>query len=371
MKFIVIKNNFKEGVLVVEKIINGSNINLPILKNVRISTEENKIKLTSTNLEIAVTCVINGKVIENGEYTVPISILSNTINNIQNERLNIEKQNNKLQIKTDNYSAKIQGLPADEFPLTPKIKNQEEYIKIKAEILKNAFNQILTATQPSELRPELNSILFNFSLNAIKLVGTDSFRLAEKTIYDDQFTANYKKQFTLLLPLKTIQELVRILKNDQDVKIYFDENQINFKTEQWELLSRLIEGTFPDYSAIIPKKFSLEINVSRKEFINALKLVGVFSGKNNEVKLSVGGEKNVIELTASDQSTGENNYLLSAKINGEKRTVIFNWRYINDALNILESEEVFLGINGDDEPAEIKSPGDGSYIYILKPIIPV
>ena len=372
MKFIVVKNNLKDGISVIEK-IGDMNQSLQILKNTLIDTEENKIKLTSTDLEVAITYFITGKIIESGKFTVPINTFSNVVNNIQSDRLNIEENMNQLEIKTDNYEAKIQGSSAEEFPLTPKIKNKDNFIEIKSDIIKNALNQVLISTHFSNLRPELNSILFDFSLSSLKIVGTDSFRLAEKTINDSQFTTNHKNIFKFLVPLKTIEELTRILKNDQILKIYHDESQVLFKTEQLEFLSRLIEGNFPDYKAIIPKKFDVEIVVARKEFINALKLVGIFSGKTNEIKFKIRDNKKVLELASAYQSVGENNYLLTAKIDSKiedkPREVTFNWRYINDVLNVLDSEEVFLGVNSDDEPAEIKSPREGSYLYILKPIV--
>lgn len=214
MKFIVIKTNLKDGLAVTERGA-GDNLNLPILKNVLFEVENNKIRLTTTNLEIAISCNISGKIIENGKFTVPISVIYNLINNIQSERLNIEKRGNKLEIKTDNYNASVHGLAADDFPITPKIKNNEEYIEIKTEIFREALNQVLVASQFSDLRPELNSVLFEFSVNNIKLAATDSFRLAEKTINSSEFTANSKENFRVLIPLKTTQELIRILNNNE------------------------------------------------------------------------------------------------------------------------------------------------------------
>lgn len=367
MKFIVIKTNLKDGLVVVNRGI-GENLNLPILKNVLIETENNNIKLTTTNLEIAVSYNISGKVIENGKFTAPMNIISNLINNIQNERLNIEKKGNKLEIKTDNYSAFINGLIADDFPITPKIKNKEEYLEIKAEVFKNALNQVLIAAQFSDLRPELNSVLFEFSLNNFKLAATDSFRLAEKTVNSEGFISTYKENFKILIPLKTAQELSRILKDGEVVKIYHDENQVLFKTEQLELLSRLLEGNFPDYNSIIPKKFGAEIVLNREEFINSLKLAGIFGSRSSEVVIGAQENKKVIEVVSSDQIIGENKYVLPAKVQGKPKETTFNWRYLADALRVLETEEIFLGIVSDNEPALLKSPGDSSYIYILKPI---
>lgn len=370
MKFIIIKSNLKDGISAVER-ISGDNLNLPILKNILIEADSNRIKIATTNLEVAVNYSVLGKVIENGKFTVPAGTLSNLINNIQSDRLNIEKKGNKLEIKTDNYEAVIPGLPADDFPITPKIKNQKEFIEVKSEVLNEAINQILVATQFSDLRPELNSVLLDFSLNNLKLAATDSFRLAEKTIEANQIISNQQKSFKILVPLKTIQEASRILKDGEAVKIYHDDNQVLFKTERLELLSRLTEGSFPDYSAIIPKNFTTEVVLNKQEFTTALKLASIFGSRNSEVKLKIQESKKSIEVLSSDQAVGENNYVLSAKIQGKLKEIIFNWRYIMDALKVLKSDDVFFGINNENEPAEIKSLGDGSYFYILKPIASV
>ncbi len=152
------------------------------------------------------------------------------------------------------------------------------------------------------------------------------------------------------------------------VRIYHDSNQILFKTEQLEFLSRLIEGNFPDYNAIIPRKFGAEIIINKQEFTEALKLAGIFGTRSSETTLNIQENKKVLEVESSDQVIGENKYLLPAKIQGKPNKTIFNWRYLADVIKILKAEEVFLGITSDSEPALIKSPNDNSYLYILKPI---
>jgi len=142
MKFIVIKDNFKKGLSLIDG-VSGDNLNLPILKNILIETEGGKIKLTATDLEISISSFISGKIIETGKFTAPAGLLLNLINNIKDERLNIEVKSNKLEIKTDSYAAAIQGLPADDFPITPKIKKQSESLEIKSEVLRDALNQVL------------------------------------------------------------------------------------------------------------------------------------------------------------------------------------------------------------------------------------
>lgn len=342
MKLIAIRSNIKDAVSAVEHAA-GGNPNLPILQNVLIEATSEGITLTATNLELAITYHVSGKVIENGKVTVPLAPFSNLIMNIQSDRLNFNKKENSLEIKTDNYTAKLQGLPHEDFPVTPKIKNTKEYIEIKSLFIKEAIQQASIASQFSDLRPELNSLLFDFSIDNLKLAATDGFRLAEKTIPQKLFQTTYQEPFKVLVPLKTTQEVMRMSKDEEAMRIFKDENQIVFRTDRAEVISRLTEGNFPDYSSIIPKKFTTEAAVNNNEFMNAIKLASVFGQKNSEVKISVQPNKKIIEVSSADQSLGENTYLLPAKLKGEALEVFFNWRYLNDPLRAIKTEEVFIG----------------------------
>lgn len=368
MKFVAIRQNIKDAISIIQRAA-GENVNLPILKNALIEAENNIITFIATNLEIAIKTFVSGKIIENGKVTVPVTLLSNLIGNLQTDRLNFETKENNLEIKTDNYNAVVQGASAEDFPVMPKIENMKSYIEIKAVFLREAIQQTTVAAQFSDIRPELNSILFDFTLESIKLAATDGFRLAEKTIPANVFTAKGIDPFRVLVPLKTANELSRILMNDEDVKIYHDENQILFKTEKMELISRLSEGAFPDYSTLIPTDFVMELTINQEEFLNSLKLAGIFSQKNNEVSIVIHPNKKAIEIVSADQSYGENKYVLPAKIKGEQSEKIFNVKYLADALRSIQGDDIFLGVQEEANPALLKSPTDSSYFYILKPIM--
>ena len=193
--------------------------------------------------------------------------------------------------------------------------------------------------------------------------------MAEKTITNTQFKSNIDKEFKTTIPLKTVQEIIRIFKEDEDqINIYFDQNQIFLKTENLEIVSRLINGNFPDYQQIIPENFETEIILEKEQLINALKLTGAFTDRLNEIKTIIKeGAKN-IEIQSSNQAIGENKYLIPAKINGQSLEIVFNWRFLLDGIRGLDSENVFIGFNGDNKPALLKSPGDASHFYILMPI---
>lgn len=362
------KSNLKNGLFIVER-VDGENINLPILKNILIETVNNKIQLITTNLEAGVSSFVGGKVIEDGRITVPRAAFSAVINNIPSERLNLEQKGNNLTIKTDNYEATIQGLPAEEFPLIPHVKNQNESIKINGGILKEAISQVIIASQFSEIRPELNAMLFDFSLDALRVVATDSFRLAEKTISGGKFEANIGAPFKILVPIRAAHGILRILGGEEEIVICRDEHQVLFSSAQWRFVSRLIDASFPDYAAVVPKKFASEAVLNREEFLNALKLAGIFGAKGGEVHCMAPQNRKSIEIYSTEQGLGENKYILPAKIEGGAIEAVFNWKYLSDGLKALKGEDVCLGFCEDNKPALLRSPGDGSYFYIVMPVL--
>lgn len=368
MRFIALRSNIREAIIAIER-TTGENLNLPILKNVLIIADGNGISFTATNLDLAATYRVPGKVIEEGRITIPLTLFSNLITNIQSDRLNFEKKGSALNVKTDNYQATIQGLPAEDFPITPQIKNTSEYLEVKGAFFKEAIQQTTVAAQFSDLRPELNTVLVDFSIENVKFAATDGFRLAEKTLAQNLFNTSHKEPFKMLIPLKTGQEVVRMMKDDDTVKIFHDENQVLFKAERAELISRLIEGGFPDYQPLIPKEYALEATLNREEFLNAIKLGGVFGQKTSEIKMTAHPNKKTIEISSADQALGDNSYLLPAKMKGEAAEAFFNWRYIADPLRTIKSEEVFIGLQRDNNPALLRAAGDASYFYILKPIL--
>ncbi len=368
MKLIVLRSNLKEGLSAVERAISDNN-NLPILKNVLIKTYNNKIKIAATNLEIGITKFTSGKIIEEGGVTVPFSTLYSIVNNSDSERINLETKNNNLFFKTDNYEAKIQGVTEDDFPIIPKIENEDYNMEIEAPVLKDAIFKVISAAQISEIRPEISGVLIDFQMTMMKLVATDAFRLAYKIINTNQFKHNFNHGFKVIIPLKTISEVVRIFGDNQPIKVYMDNTQILFKNEELELISRIIDGDYPDYEQIIPKNIDTEIILNKDYLMNALKLVSNFAGRTNDIKLKIDEGSKVVEIYSVSQSLGENKYIIPAKIKGDKVDEIsFNWRYLMDGLKAVDSENLSFGVNGNVKPANLKSPEDGSYSYILMPI---
>ncbi len=368
MKLIILRNNLKIALAAVEKAV-SENTTLPVLKNVLIKTFNNRIKTVTTNLELGISYLTSGKIIEEGEISVPFGILYGIINNLNSDKIDLETKKNNLLIKTDNYEAAIQGIDPEEFPIIPKLENTDYYLEINGDILKNSLLKVLSSVQISEIRPEISGVLFDFQITFLKLAGTDSFRLSEKTINTNQFKTNFNRGFKIILPLKTVQELIRILPQDKNVMIFVDPNQVMFKNEDLEIVSRLIDGEYPDYDSIIPKELETESQFDKDYLVNALKLVSNFSGKVNDIRIKMTEGKKALEVYSANQYLGENNYLIPAKIKGKDfKEISFNWRYLLDGLRVMDSPEIIFCINNESRPAVLKPVNDNSYFYILMPI---
>lgn len=366
MKLIILRTNLLDGLGSVERAV-SENTNLPILKNVLIKTTENKIKLISTNLELAIEYFTSGKIIENGEVTIPFSVFNSVIRNLNTERITLEEKNKKLIITTDNYEAVIQGQDPKEFPIIPSISDKNRSLKVSVGDFKEGLGSVIIAAQYSDIRPEISGIYFNYSNEILTLAATDSFRLSERKLNSKQIRSTLD-EVSVIIPLKTASELMRMFGGGDELEIFIDPNQILFNTPNEKIISRLIDGSFPDYQAVIPKELKNEILVDKNELINALKLASAFTGRANDVTMRIGDNKKLLEIYSADSALGENCYRVPIKLKGDKFSMVFNWRYLLDGLKIYKSDEVTFGVNSSDRPVVIKNQNEPYQIYVAMPI---
>lgn len=365
MRVICLQEKLKQSLNTTERII-GRNLTLPILNNVLISAENNKLRISSTNLEIGINYWLTGKVIQNGSITVPARLISDLISNLPNKKIELRVRNNLLELKCDKFRAVIKGLSADDFPIIPKIK-EKPIIKINGSILGNGLAQVVEMASLSESRPQISGVYIKFDKNLIKLVATDTFRLAEKNIEikNNQFL----KGQAVIVPQRTIQEVIRILSDkESEVEIILSTGQILFNMDDVQVISRLIEGKYPEYQQIIPPDFKTEVITNKEELVNNIKLASLFSGRINNVKLAVIPQKSILEITAKDVDIGENNSQMEAKITGEAIEVVFNYHYLIGGLNNIFSDKVILRLNTKTSPIVIRPIGDNSYTYLVMPL---
>src|SRR3989344_1469806 len=370
MKLIILKNHLVDGLFSLERSV-SENPNLPILKNFLIKTEDNKILFSATNLEIAVTSIVPGKIIESGETTAPFSITNNIVKNLVAERVSVELKNNKLIISTENYEALLQSQETKDFPIIPDVRNKNSFFEIDIELLKEGLSSVVVATQHSDIRPEISGVFLSLSRNdGLVLVATDSFRLSKKTINLESFETKMLEETSAIIPLKTAAEVLRIFKKEEGkIKAFIEPNQIVFETTSAKLTSHLIDGKFPEYETVIPKNTPTEIIVEREEFINAVKLVSSFSGRINDLNLKVADNKKSLEIGSASSSLGENKYTVPARVKGEKISIVFNWKYLLDGLRVYrKSPEIILGVTSSDRPAVVKSLNEPTLVYVVMPL---
>ena len=371
MKIEILKENLKNGLSIVEKIV-GKNLSLPILDNVLMDTEDNYLSLSSTDLETAIKIWILTKIVKKGKVVVPAKLLSSFISLLPNEKITLEEKKQGLYIECKNFKNQVQGFNPEEFPLIPEFKNLDG---IEVDNIKfcQGVSQIVDIAAPSQSRPEISGVYFVFSKNLIKIVATDSFRLAEKSITLD---GQVEKETSFILPQKPARELINVLgEKEGKIKIYFSPNQIMFELPmkdsprpQAQIISRLIEGEYPNYEEIIPKKFKTHVIIKRDEFLNQVKAASLFSGKTSEVKVKINVQSGEVEISAQDPDIGESQSSISAKIDGEPIEASFNYKFLIDGLMNIKSSEVIFDLSKEEGPCILKPVGDISYIYVVMPI---
>jgi len=372
MKFITLKENLKQGLSIVAH-LTSKNINLPILNNILIKAKKEGIELIATNLEISVNHFLRGKIELEGETTVDSKIINEYISLLPEDKIEVELEKDELKISCQNYKTKIKTQEASDFPTLPNIINDNCY-KLNLNDFRDSLSEVSFAVSYNENRPELSGVLFSFQDNLLTLVGTDSYRLSEKKInYKNDNTVEEKK---VIIPLKTIQELSRILNNfkseeqiddSQDIKISLTENQIFFSFGSTNLVSRIIIGNYPDYKQIIPKNEKVKIEINRSSFVKAIKAAGIFS-KTGINDISIAFKKNEVTISSSSSQAGENKVSLEADILGEEDEVFVNFKYLLDGLNNIKSEQVIIKIIDNNYPCIILPKNIDNFLYLVMPI---
>jgi DNA polymerase-3 subunit beta len=365
MKLICLKNNLKSGVNIAEKLV-GKNITLPILSNFLLTSEEGFLKITATDLELGINVSVNAKVEKKGSVTVSAKLFSNIVNNFTEDKLTLESKDKNLKIYSKNTDFQIVGSSPKDFPILPKIE-EEKLLELDAGLIQRSLTQVASAASFSEARPELAGVLFKITKSQIRVVATDSFRLAEKTIHKN-FKTNNDSSYSFILPLRAVQEVIRILDGKDTLSVKISKNQTFFEVENISLLGRLVEGDYPDYEQILPKSHETKVILKREELANSVRLASFFSSKVNDIKLNCDPDSDFIEIASSDSDRGQSALKIKAKIQGKKNSLSFNYRYLIDGLNNIDDEEVALELNDESSPTVLRPVSDEPYLYLIMPI---
>jgi len=379
MKITILKEKLKEGINIVERISTKS-LSLPILNNILITVEKNFLNLTTTDLEIGINWWSLVKTEKEGKIIIPSRILSSFLNFLPNKPVILESNNLLLKVDCENHQSSIKGLDSEDFPIIPKITTNEN-ISIQSQLFCQSLNQIVDIVSYSSAKPEISGVYFLFQKDLITMVATDSFRLGEKKYQLENSSVNISKDYSLILPQKAAKEIINIFGDkEKELKIYFSPNQIMLEMSlpetthpQIQFISRLIDGEYPNYQEIIPKKYDTKITLQTNEFINQIKLASLFSGKINEIKLKIDPKKNRLDLFSQNPDIGEHHGFLTGKVEGKSCEISFNHRFLLDGLLSItsgreKSSEVDLELTGSEKPGVLRSKGDNNYLYLVMPI---
>ncbi|MCX5702692.1 MAG: DNA polymerase III subunit beta [Candidatus Omnitrophica bacterium] len=360
MKLRVEKNILLNGIQKVQNVITTKTA-LPILSNILIESQPEKIKLTATDLDIGISCVIPVDIQEPGAITMPAKRFADIIKELPSDSISITtKKNNLVIIETELCQFKIMGLPPEEFPKLPEFKDRE-VIQLEQATLKQMLNLTSFAVSFDEARYILHGILFKIVKNNLTLIATDGKRLAiiEKKIQQDT-----DKDIQIIVPIKTIQELNRNLVDEGNVSLVLGDNQALLDLGNVVVISRLIEGEFPAYQQVVPEVSEHKIIVAREEFLLALRRAALLSTPDYQaVKLEVFKDKLVISKSTPD--IGESREEVSVEYRGKEVVIGFNPYYLIDVLKNLPDEKIEFELTDSEKPGVIRTNG---YIYIVLPM---
>lgn len=382
MKFTCTQLNFSQGLDIVSHVA-ARNTTLPILNNVLIKAEKGTISLVTTNLELGIKCQIRGKVDDEGSFTVQSKLLSDFVGLASTETLDLSMEKDFLKIKATNTATSIKGSPAEDFPMLPEVVKKDPFLCQASEFSK-AIGQVIFAAANSETRPEISGVYMKFENGSLVMAATDSYRLAEKVI-----KCGGKESREVIMPARALGEMQRIINNvnsslglsgsDQakgELEIYFQDNQVLMTYHNVELISRLIEGTYPDYKQIIPKSAKTSAVIEVSDFTKAGKTASLFSRMGiNDVTLEF--TKEAMAVSAANAMVGESRIEVESKVSGEVNKIILNHRYLNDGLSNLNSSYAQFSMNDSASPCTVRPvetlEGENTvvkedYLYIIMPI---
>lgn len=363
MKLSCTQENLHRGLEIVSR-ASGRNTALPILSNVLLRAEPTGLRLTATNLEIGLTCLVRGKVEREGAYTVQGRLLNELVGLLSGDRIDLSLEDGSLSVVNKETKTSLKGLAADEFPLIPPIVRKNP-ISLPVAHLKQAISQTIFASAYDASRPEINGVLIKTEGKSLTLAATDSYRLAERRLA----LSVAAEPVSAIVPVRALQELVRILDGEAETaSLFISENQLLVSVGDIELVSRLIEGQYPNYEQIIPKDSKTQATLSVSELTRVVKAASLFCKSGiNDVALAF-SDKGQLTVSAANAQVGENTTTISCEIKGPSNSAVFNYRYLLDGLASLDTPTAQIELTDPESPGLIRPTNDQPHLYLIMPI---
>ena len=373
MKVSCLQENLAKGLSIISRAV-ASRSTLPVLGNVLIASDQGRLKLAATNLELAVTCWIGAKVDVDGATTVPARILSDFVNSLPPERIDMDlnSKTQTLHLKCARYDANIKGIDATEFPIIPSIGNGKK-ISLEPETLREMIEQVSFSAATDESRPVLTGVVAKFEKDKVTFAAADGFRLS---VRHATLSAPVDQPITVIIPAKALQEVGRVSGDQEDpieLAVTDNKSQVLFKLTNIEIVSQLIDGVFPDFTRIIPESHATRTVVNTAELQNAVKASSVFAREamnTVRVQIAPAGEMGAgkMTMTATSAESGDNVGDIDATVDGEPVEIAFNARYLADVLSVLHAPQVAIETSGSSSPGVIKPVNRDDFTHVIMPM---
>jgi len=373
MKLSCLQENLNKGLNTVGRAV-ATRSTLPVTQNILLSAEQSRLKLAATNLEMAITCWVGAKVKQKGQITVPARLLTDFVNSLPNDliEINLPAGGRILELKSGRFQAHIHGIDAADFPPIPPISDGIA-TTIEAASLREGITEVAFAAATEESRPVLTGINTEFDGDQLNLVAADGFRLA---VHKTTLTARVKEKTTVIIPARSLSELGRLLgEQEEPVEITVNEKktQVLFRLKDAELVSQLIQGSFPNYSQVIPQSYTTRAVVDISEFLRVTKMSSIFARDASGIArlvITPGSELTPGKVTVSAQAeeVGDNVGEVEALIDGEEAKIAFNVKYLSDVLSVLPQAQIALELTTPSSPGTIRPIGVDNYVHVVMPM---
>lgn len=369
MKFTLSQENLARSLSFLNHVV-SSKPTLPILGNILVEAQKGNLVFLSTNLETAVVIKTQAKISKEGKVTFPARIAQEFVAQLPKGEISVELSDSHLTLSLGKFKATLTTTPAEEFPNVPEA-GEKETLLLSPEDFSLALSQVTFSAAQDEGRPVLTGVLWQKKGGNLTLIATDGYRLS----FRKTAVPKIPQDFSIIVPAKTLSEVVRLLSEEkvkgEKLKVFYKEgqNQIGFESQGIRLISRIIEGQFPDWERIVPKEFQIKCTLEREEFLQAVKIASIFArDSGNIVKITIDG--NTLTLKANSAQIGENESRVSAKIEGGKGEIAFNYRYVIEALSAITTEKVVFEMIGALNPAVFRPSGkeQEDFYHIVMPV---
>jgi DNA polymerase-3 subunit beta len=366
MNLTISKEQLINGLQAVQNVV-STRTTLPILSNVLLRAEGDRLEFTATDLDVTITSAVEAKVKKGGASTVPVKKLFGIVRELANADIDLQvDEKNICSIQSGASFYKINGLSADEFPPPPKFGDDKK-VTLPQETVRAMMKRTSFAISSDESRYVLNGIFISLKDHKMTMVATDGRRLA---LADEEVDVSEKSQGEFIVPSKAVNELNRLLQDKGEIEVRYADNQAAFALKDEKgatilIISKLIEGNYPNYRQVIPAETKERVALVREEFLHALRRAEIMtSEKSNSVKLNFG--KNRLEITANSPEVGEAKETLAVNYKGPEMAIAFNPKYMIDPLNALANDEVFLELIDELSPGVLKI--NGPFLYVVMPM---